>query len=39
VAYLAWAAIEIVRLLLGRRKPAAFQLFAVMWRRNVKTAR
>jgi cation:H+ antiporter len=39
IAYLAWAAIEFVRLLLGRRKPAAFQLFAVMWERNVKTAR
>ena len=36
MAYLAWAAIEIVRLLVGRRKPAAFQLFAAMWRRNVK---
>ena len=36
MAYLAWAAIEIVRLLLGRRKPAAFQLFAVIWRRNVR---
>ena len=35
IAYLAWAAIEFVRLLLGRRKPAAFQLFAVMWERNV----
>ena len=32
IAYLAWAAIEFVRLLLGRRKPSAFQLFAVMWR-------
>jgi cation:H+ antiporter len=39
IAYLAWAAIEILRLLLGRRKPAAFQLFAAMWRRNAKTAR
>jgi cation:H+ antiporter len=37
MAYLAWAAIELVRLLLGRRKPAAFQLFAVMWRRNMRT--
>jgi cation:H+ antiporter len=36
IAYLGWAAIEIVRLLLGRRKPAAFQLFAVIWRRNVR---
>jgi cation:H+ antiporter len=33
IAYLAWAGIEIVRLVLGRRKPAAFQLFAEMWRR------
>jgi cation:H+ antiporter len=38
IAYLAWAAIEIARMLLGRRKPAAFQLFAVMWRTRVKTA-
>src|SRR5438477_746957 len=36
IAYLAWAGIEIVRMLFGRRKPAAFQHFAVMWRRNVK---
>jgi hypothetical protein len=32
IAYLGWAAIEIVRLMLGRRKPAAFQLFAAMWK-------
>ena len=39
IAYLAWAGIEIVRLAFGRRKPAAFQLFAEMWRTRVKTAR
>jgi cation:H+ antiporter len=36
VAYFAWAAVEIVRLLLGRRKPAAFRLFAVLWRTHVR---
>jgi cation:H+ antiporter len=35
IAYLAWAAIETVRLVLGRRKPAAFLLFGVMWKRSV----
>jgi cation:H+ antiporter len=35
IAYLAWAAIEIVRMLIGRRKPAAFQLFGVMWSKRV----
>jgi cation:H+ antiporter len=39
IAYLGWAGIEIVRLVLGRRKPAAFQLFGVMWRTHMKTAR
>jgi cation:H+ antiporter len=38
-AYLAWAAVEIVRMLSGQRKPLAFQLFAVMWRRHVRKAR
>jgi cation:H+ antiporter len=36
IAYLAWAAIEIVRLLFGRRKPAAFTAFAAMWRTHMK---
>jgi len=31
--------VEIVRLLAGRRKPLAFQLFAVMWRRHVRAMR
>ncbi len=35
-AYFAWAAIEGVRLLFGRRKPLAFQLFAAMWRKHLK---
>ena len=38
-AYFAWSAVEIVRMLLGRRKPLAFQLFGVMWRRHVRKAR
>ena len=39
LAYFGWAAVEIVRLLAGRRKPLAFQLFAVMWRRHVRAMR
>jgi len=35
IAYLAWAGIEIVRMLIGRRKPAAFQLFGVMWSKRI----
>ena len=38
IAYLAWAAAEIVRMLIGRRKPAAFQLFAAMWRKHITDA-
>src|SRR5579872_6570832 len=34
-AYLIWAGVEIVRLLLGRRKPNAFVFFADMWRHHV----
>ena len=34
--YLAWAAVEVVRMMLGRREPAAFRQFAVMWRRHVR---
>ena len=36
IAYLAWAAVEIVRMILGKRKPLAFQLFRVMWRKHVR---
>ncbi len=36
--YFAWALWEIVKLLAGRRSPAAFQQFATMWREHVRTA-
>ena len=36
IAYFGWAAIETVRMLLGHRKPRAFELFGVMWRRHVR---
>jgi cation:H+ antiporter len=35
VAYLVWAAIELARLLTGKRRPRAFQLFAVMGQRHI----
>ncbi len=38
-AYLAWAAIEILRMLAGKRKPRAFELFGVMWKRHVRAVR
>jgi cation:H+ antiporter len=34
-AYLLWAGVEVVRMLLGKRKPLAFQLFVVMWRKHI----
>jgi cation:H+ antiporter len=37
-AYLGWSAVEAVRIILGRRKPLAFQLFGIMWRRHIKSA-
>jgi cation:H+ antiporter len=36
IVYFAWAGVELVRMLLGRRKPAAFTLFAKTWRAHVK---
>jgi cation:H+ antiporter len=36
VAYLLWVAAGLLSLLIGRRQPAAFQLFAVMWRTHVR---
>jgi len=36
IAYFAWAAWELVRLLLGQRKPVAFTEFAKMWREHVR---
>jgi len=34
--YFGWAAVELVRMFLGRRKPQAFPLFAKMWRGHVR---
>jgi cation:H+ antiporter len=39
LAYLVWSGIEIVRMIVGRRKPTAFRQFAEMWRRHVHAAR
>jgi cation:H+ antiporter len=39
ITYLAWSGVEILRMIVGRRKPAAFQHFAEMWRRHVSIAR
>ena len=35
VTYFVWAAWELLRLLLGQRKPVAFTEFAKMWRTHV----
>src|SRR3954447_5573614 len=35
-AYFAWAALDIVLIVMGKRKATAFRCFAVMWSRNVK---
>jgi len=36
IAYFVWAAWELLRLLLGQRKPLAFTEFAEMWRTHVR---
>ena len=36
VAYWLWVAVGSVRMLLGKRQPTAFRLFAQMWRRHVR---
>lgn len=38
-AYLVWAAIEIARMIAGQRRPRAFQLFELMWKRHVRPVR
>ncbi len=38
IAYFVWAAVEIVRVLIGKRRPAAFTEFARMWRTHVRPA-
>ncbi len=35
VAYLLWAAVGTVRMLMGKRQPHAFRLFADVWRQHV----
>jgi cation:H+ antiporter len=39
IAYFAWSAWEIARMIAGRRSPAAFQLAAMMWKRHMKSVR
>ncbi|MEX2264479.1 MAG: hypothetical protein WD696_21170 [Bryobacteraceae bacterium] len=39
VAYLVWAGAEILRMLMGRRKPLAFHLFVHAWRTHVSPTR
>jgi len=34
--YFGWAGIEVVRMLFGRRKPAAFPLFVTMWKTHIR---
>jgi cation:H+ antiporter len=36
LAYFAWAAVEVVRILLGRRHPEAFRAFRNIWREHVR---
>ena len=36
LAYFAWSAVEIARMLVGKRQPAAFRMFAVMWVRHIR---
>jgi cation:H+ antiporter len=35
VVYFLWSAVELCRMVAGRRRPEAFRLFAVMWSRHV----
>ncbi len=35
IAYFAWFAFGLLRYLMGRRQPEAFQLFGVMWRKHI----
>jgi hypothetical protein len=39
VAYFVWAAVELGRMIAGKRRPAAFRLFGVMWKRHVQALR
>jgi cation:H+ antiporter len=39
IAYFAWGAVEIVLMLAGKRRAAAFSCFAAMWRRHMRPVR
>lgn len=39
VGYFVWCAVEVVRVLRGKRSPAAFQQFAFMWKRHIRRVR
>lgn len=39
MAYLAWAAVEIARVVAGKRRAEAFRLFGVMWERHIRPVR
>ena len=39
MAYLAWAAVEIARIVAGKRRAEAFRLFGVMWKRHIRPVR
>ena len=39
VAYFAWAAAELMRILIGRRHPEAFRCFGAVWREHIRPAR
>jgi cation:H+ antiporter len=36
--YFGWAAVEVVRMFIGKRKPQAFPLFAKVWKAHVRAA-
>jgi hypothetical protein len=38
-AYLAWAGLELFRMAAGWRRPAAFRLFSLIWKRHVRGVR
>ena len=38
-AYFAWAALDVVLIVAGKRKATAFTCFAAMWRRHMRRVR
>jgi cation:H+ antiporter len=38
-AYFAWSAVELVKMVMRRRRPAAFLEFALMWKRHLRAVR